>query len=93
MAIVIICNRSKLAGMLVALFKHKEDPLATVGDAVASFRTVPDETTTNACLISKDDVRSERFYKETTHVRSWKRRRVFRFQTVSSRRWWLSMVL
>jgi hypothetical protein len=93
MAFVIMCNLVKLVGMLVTLFKHKEDPLVTVGDAVSSFMTVPDDTTINACLISKGDVKSGRFYKETTHVRPWKRRRVFRFQTVSSRRWWLSMVV
>lgn len=36
-------------------------PLATVGDALASFLQVPDSTTANACLLTKKDVKEGRW--------------------------------
>lgn len=36
-------------------------PLATIGDALASFLEVPDSTTANACLLTKKDVKEGRW--------------------------------
>ncbi|KAL2105310.1 hypothetical protein VUR80DRAFT_8586 [Thermomyces stellatus] len=36
-------------------------PLATIGDAIASFLEVPDSTTANACLLTKKDVKEGRW--------------------------------
>ena len=91
MIIVIICNFAKLAAMLITLFKFRDDPLVTVGDAVSSFMNVPDDATGGACLLSKNDVASGAFWREATHIRTWKRQRVFRFEAVSGKRWWFSV--
>jgi hypothetical protein len=91
--VVVICNALKLIGLLITLFKHKEQPIVTIGDAIDSFVTTPDATTANSCLLSRVDVKSGKFFKEPTHVKIFKPKRVFRFQAVSGLRWWLSVLV
>ena len=51
--IVIVCNITKLACMVVLLLRQQAKPLATLGDAVESFLATPDPTTENMCLADK----------------------------------------
>ncbi|KAK2757885.1 hypothetical protein FQN54_004291 [Arachnomyces sp. PD_36] len=57
MTVVIACNAVKAVVMVLTLFMLLEDPLATIGDAAASFLTDPDPTTKGNCLLSRDDLR------------------------------------
>lgn len=51
--IVIMCNITKLACMIMLLFRQQAKPLVTLGDAVESFLETPDPTTENMCLADK----------------------------------------
>lgn len=53
---VIVCNAVKSAAMLWTLYRQREVTLVTVGDAIASWLDVPDETTKGRCLNSKKDL-------------------------------------
>ncbi|RJE19196.1 hypothetical protein PHISCL_08473 [Aspergillus sclerotialis] len=55
--IVIFCNVTKLACMVLAARDDREDVFLNIGDAVASFLTCPDPTTESAGLLSNDAVR------------------------------------
>lgn len=49
-------NLAKLLAIIAAIRAIKEDPLITIGDAVASFIEERDETTGGMCLWSRKDV-------------------------------------
>ena len=51
--IVIVCNITKLACMIMLLLRQQAKPLVTLGDAVESFLATPDPTTENMCLAEK----------------------------------------
>jgi len=46
---------------MTSLLLGKFQPLATLGDAIASFLNDPDHTTRSACLLSKSDIRQGRW--------------------------------
>ncbi|KAL4788715.1 hypothetical protein BJX76DRAFT_363367 [Aspergillus varians] len=52
--IVLFCNAVKLVCMVLAARESREDVFFNIGDAVASFLTVPDPATESAGLLSKD---------------------------------------
>jgi hypothetical protein len=54
--VVIFFNIAKAGILLYAYFSIKENPLMTMGDAVASFLLREDESTKDLCLMSKEDV-------------------------------------
>ena len=51
--IVLVCNITKLACMVVLLLRQQAKPLVTLGDAVESFLETPDPITENMCLADK----------------------------------------
>jgi hypothetical protein len=52
--VVIVFNVLKILVLGYVVFSIKENPLLTMGDAVTSFMVRPDNTTRDACLMSKD---------------------------------------
>lgn len=55
--IVIGCDVLKLAAMISTLIWVSENPLATVGDAIASFMEKPDPHTSEMCLLTQKEAR------------------------------------
>ena len=55
--IVIGCDILKLAAMVSTLLWVAEQPLATMGDSIASFLEKPDSFTLGRCLLQQQDVR------------------------------------
>lgn len=89
MIAVIICNAVKSICMFLVVFKSKDDPLVTVGDAITSFLNVPDEMTTAMCTISKRDI-DRGIWEFVIAVVAWKQwypRRLFWHCAASRRRW------
>lgn len=58
LSIVIVCNVLKVCCMVSTLFIHNFTPLATIGDAIASFMRYPDRMTEGKGPLSAVDVRS-----------------------------------
>lgn len=56
LVVVAVCNLAKVLCTLAAFRLVRPSPLITVGDAIASFLTNADQTTTQNCLLSKRDV-------------------------------------
>lgn len=58
LGVVALLNSIALVATAAVLFKRPSSfrPLATLGDAIASFLEEPDPTTQGACLLSKTDV-------------------------------------
>lgn len=54
--VVIVCNLSKIACMLLAARSDRTDVFLTVGDAVASFLTRPDPFTERMGLVSRSNL-------------------------------------
>lgn len=56
--IVICCDIAKILAMSAALWLVSERPLATIGDAIASFMESPDTYTARCCLIEQTQART-----------------------------------
>ncbi|GME36953.1 uncharacterized protein P153DRAFT_368944 [Neofusicoccum parvum] len=54
--VVIAVNVVKAASLVLVVLLLKDQPLITIGDAIASFMRSPDPTTTNQCLTTSFDV-------------------------------------
>lgn len=85
MITVITANVLKFLVMLLTLWKLRNRPLVTIGDAVASFLEVPDLTTIDQCLSSKGDMARGDWpcYGE----KLWTPQRQFWFKAASGTRW------
>lgn len=57
LVVVVTCNFIKVTCFIIATIAWKFEPLATVGDAVASYLNNPDPTTQGLALASEEDVR------------------------------------
>jgi hypothetical protein len=55
--VVIGCDIAKILAMSATLFMVSERPLATLGDAIASFLETPDPYTRGCCLIEQEQAR------------------------------------
>jgi hypothetical protein len=56
--IIVACNIIKVIVMATVAFSNKlEQPLCTIGDAIASFVTDPDPTTTDMCMTTQEYIR------------------------------------
>ena len=55
--VVVVVNLMKAAILAFTFFSMKENPMMTIGDAVASFLRRKDQTTKNLCLMGKGDVK------------------------------------
>ena len=53
---VIAMNACKSITMLLTLYRGREVPLITVGDAVSSFLNKPDQTTKDRCTMAASDM-------------------------------------
>ena len=84
MSIVIFANAIKSMCMLLTLWRQKQAPLVTLGDAIQSFLQLSDPATANQCLANKDDFR---YGKWSSRARHWKPRRFFWFSGASKTRW------
>ncbi|KAK0515276.1 hypothetical protein JMJ35_002655 [Cladonia borealis] len=63
--IVIVCNLTKWACMMMLLLRQQAKPLVTLGDAVDSFLETPDPTTENMCLADKRKFSAKRLWLAT----------------------------
>ncbi|EMD91307.1 hypothetical protein COCC4DRAFT_128640 [Bipolaris maydis ATCC 48331] len=79
MLIVIAFNVVKIAAILTGLFTLRNDPMLTVGDAVASFLREPDTIAHNMCLVSQQDIHTAR--------KAWPAQQQPRTFTMKSGRW------
>lgn len=94
--VVIGCNLLKIGCLTFTAFGHDFQPLATIGDAVASFLDIPEEHTKNAGPLSimdvTKDIRESRngralpLLQFRPQPRRWAR-------AVSITRWWLCITL
>ena len=60
MAIVLVFNLAMVMIIVFVGFKLREDPLITLGDAVASFLAKSDATTAHQCLADRSDFEHQR---------------------------------
>ena len=90
MSIVIMANAVKSVCMFLTLWRQKQPPLVTLGDAIQSFLRLSDPTTAHQCLASKNDFVNEKW---SRNVLPWKRRRYFWFSGASTTRWLICNIL
>jgi hypothetical protein len=69
--------------MLFVAFYVPDEPLITVGDAIASFLEKPDPTTKHMCLLSIHDVRKKDY--QEANARAWLHQR-YKWKDVASRK-------
>ena len=63
--IVLVCNITKLACMVVVLLRQQAKPLVTLGDAVESFLETPDPIIENMCLADKKKFSAKKSWSAT----------------------------
>jgi hypothetical protein len=79
-------NLLKSVLMMATAMRTDRKPILTAGDAVASFMTVPDHTTADMCLVSKQDIaKSSGFWQRVPRIIKHGRR--FKFAAASPTRW------
>lgn len=89
MIIIIICNTVKTTCMVV-MWRQDHKPLVTLGDAIASFLRVPDQTTAKNCLADKGRILGGSW----TNVKAkWKAESRFWFRSASLKRWLICNIL
>ena len=94
LAIVIACNVLKTICLAVTAFSRKFEPLATVGDAVASFLGRSDDWTLNVGPVSFTDVREiQKSPNGTTTLEQFRRVTRRWGHGASSKRWLLCMIV
>ena len=85
MIAVIICNMIKTVCMTIILWKQDPEPLATLGDAIASFLDQPDITTRRNCIAGRDQFKDTRYW--GLLVSRWDLKGCRWFRAASLRRW------
>ncbi|RDW69067.1 uncharacterized protein DSM5745_08827 [Aspergillus mulundensis] len=92
--VVITTNLVKAVLIVLASFVLGVAPLLTVGDAIASFLKVPDESTRGRCLLTRDMVLKERrrlltyqSYSPPPSPQKYSSRRRRRWSSLSTARW------
>lgn len=83
--IVIICNITKLACMIMLLLRQQAKPLVTLGDAVESFLETPDPTTENMCLADKSEFSAKKPWSAASDT--YESRQLRWFASASWKRW------
>ena len=98
--LVIVMNFVKLVLMVLAITRLRQNPLITIGEAIASFLRTPDSTTRNMCLLSKatvDDwsavVQSSRYELDNPPAKEWTQGKHRWADAVSKKRWWLCVIM
>ncbi|KIW14026.1 hypothetical protein PV08_06807 [Exophiala spinifera] len=98
-AVVLVANAIKMAGMLFVAYRLRDTPLITMGDAVESFLNEPDRTTEGRCLLTRQEViKLERMKQDwnlrktrTTQPKTARPRAARWFEAASWLRWCLTM--
>ncbi|KAH6845132.1 hypothetical protein B0I37DRAFT_406712 [Chaetomium sp. MPI-CAGE-AT-0009] len=90
---VALLNSIALVVTAALLFKRPSSfrPLATLGDAIASFLEEPDPTTQGACLLSKTDIWRGRWPLE--EAKYWVPKNHYWFRSVSLPRWMATFIV
>ncbi|KAK3360111.1 hypothetical protein B0T25DRAFT_449554 [Lasiosphaeria hispida] len=91
LGVVALLNLITVATVAAVLFKTSFQPLATLGDAIASFIKDPDTTTRGCCLLTKTDVWQGRWGLDD--AKYWIPRDHYWFQTPSLPRWLIAMFM
>ena len=87
-SIVIAANIVKIFIICGLAFGPIKAPLATVGDAIASFLAIPDKTTSRRCLaVQKDFTKAPGGGFKPTPARQWSALRPRWFSAASKKRW------
>ena len=87
--IAVVCNAVKAAAFLVLLLLPDFKPLITVGDAVASFLTVPDNATAR---IGAPTIAEDGSWIPTSLSKPWKPQRCHWFCGASLRQWMIGTI-
>jgi hypothetical protein len=74
--VVIMFNAIKALTVLAGISQLRNDPMLTVGDAVASFLQTPDPSSLNMCLASQADTRSKLRWQELQQPRAYTNKRL-----------------
>ena len=90
MTIVIVANAIKVTCMLMTLWRQRNAPLVTLGDALQSFLQVNDPTTEDRCLNGIKEFKGGNW---TSGAQLWLRRKRFWFSGVSTTRWLICNIL
>ena len=85
MSVVIICNTMKAICMGIIAWKHDNEPLVTLGDALASFLDRYDTTTRGHCIRGKVHFEKRRAWDR--HPSRWHQNTMRWFRAASLRRW------
>ncbi|KAK3301241.1 uncharacterized protein B0H64DRAFT_471194 [Chaetomium fimeti] len=90
---VALLNSIALVVTAALLFKRPSSfrPLATLGDAIASFLEEPDTTTQGACLLSKTDIWRGRWPLE--EAKYWVPKNHYWFRSISLPRWMATFII
>jgi hypothetical protein len=93
--VVIAFNLVKALVLAYIFFGLTEDPLLTIGDAVVSFLTQPDNTTSGSCLMSKEKIKkwTERQPESETVPLPYDPTRRRWSSVISKSRWFVCLVL
>ncbi|KAK1754819.1 hypothetical protein QBC47DRAFT_226724 [Echria macrotheca] len=86
---VALLNLISVVIIAAVLFKSSFEPLATLGDAIASFLREPDMSTRGCCLLSKTDVWQGRWGLDA--AKYWLPRNHYWFRSPSLPRWMLAI--
>ncbi|KAB5525714.1 hypothetical protein GE09DRAFT_1257422 [Coniochaeta sp. 2T2.1] len=90
LGVVVFLNLVTVIVFATVLFRRSFRPLVSLGDALSSFLQHPDPTTSGSCLMTKPDVRQERW--GLREAKFWVPRNHFWFRTPSVSRWCLTAV-
>jgi hypothetical protein len=88
LGVVVLLNLITVIIVTTILFRSSFNPLVSLGDALSSFLRYPDPTTSGSCLMTKPDVRQERW--GLREAKFWVPRNHFWFRTPSLPRWCLA---
>ena len=92
--IVLVCNVTKLACMMMLLLRQQAKPLVTLGDTVESFLETPDPTTENMCLADKRKFSASSSQKPwSATLDPYKPKRSHWFASASRVRWFICITL
>lgn len=92
LVIVIICNFVKCSTMLLILWKANEPPLVTLGDCIAAYLEVADNSTDAVSLLDKQTILKGQ-WQSSDFARQWDPRRRFWFSAASTKRWIIGTVI
>lgn len=91
MIVVIVCNLIKAICMAAMAWKQDQEPLVTLGDAIASFLRRPDAMTAGNCIAGKTRFEGRKSW-NSSHSQ-WTLGQPYWFRAASKTRWLISNTL